>query len=243
MGKRINRKKENKNVLVAVLKNKRDLNLLLKENWYRIPIAHLPTRPFKYLAFYQPTIFGRQGKQIKYYAKVLNTQTKIRKDLLPSENEHPRASEQYLKIKVAKIKELAKPIKNIIPRRIYFGFITLNQLLKSKNILELYNIPPTEQIVERMLKRAGIKATSQYPTSVKGRRFCLDFAIFCPNKKIAIECDNKKAHRSPSQRLKDKIKDKTLRQAGWTVIRLKEDEIMSNLPSCLARIQKTIKKH
>ena len=66
--------KIDKIVLVGVLRDKRDLNILLKENWYRIPVAQAPRRRFDYLAFYQPLLFCHQGKRIRYYARVLNYQ-------------------------------------------------------------------------------------------------------------------------------------------------------------------------
>src|SRR3989344_2667020 len=137
-------KDNDKIVLVSVLKNKRDLDALMAEKWYRIPLAHSPARKFKYLAFYQPVSFGRRGKRILYYARVLNYQITKRKNLLPKETGHPRADNYYLKIHIGKIKKLPWPIKNIIPRRITFGFTTLSRLLKSKNILELYGVAPTE---------------------------------------------------------------------------------------------------
>lgn len=231
-----------KTVLVGVLKNKRDLDILLTKNWYRIPVAHLPTRRFKYLAFYQPAIFGREGKCIKYYARVLKRKIVKRVKLLPQEPTHSRAQDYYCRFTVAPIQELLQPIRNIIPRRIIFGFTTLNHLLKSKNILQLYHIAPTEQMIENGLKQACIKATSQYSLAINKKRFRLDFAVFCQNGKIAIECDNKKAHASRAQKKKDKIKNAVLKQAGWTVIRLPEKKIISDLAGCLARINKAIHK-
>jgi len=232
--------KENKIVLVGVLKNKRDLDILLHQNWYRIPAAHLPTRPFKYLAFYQPAIFGSQGKRIKYYARVLNKKVVKRIKLLSQEPHHPRAQDYYCRLTVGPIQELAQPIRNIIPRRIIFGFIDLSHLLKSKDILHLYGVAPIEQMVENGLKQVGIKTAPQYPLAINKKRFRLDFAVFCQNGKIAIECDNKKAHASRAQKQKDKIKNAALRQAGWTVIRLPEAKIISDLPGCLARVTKAI---
>lgn len=231
----------NKIVLVCVLKNKRDLDILLTEKWYRIPVKYAPTRQFKYLAFYQPALFGHQGKRIQYYARVLATKIVKRKKLLPNELNHPMADEDYLQIWVGKIKKLTQPIRNIIPRRISFGFTTLNRLLNSKNILQLYNVAPIEQIMEDGLRRAGIKAFAQYRIFGK-KRYCLDFAIFCKKGRIAIECDNKKAHSSPKQRQKDKIKDIFLKQHGWRVIRLSENEIVSDLKSCILRIKKEARK-
>ena len=234
--------KIDKIVLVGVLRDKRDLNILLKENWYRIPVAQAPRRRFDYLAFYQPLLFCHQGKRIRYYARVLNYQIIKRGDLLPDEPNHLRAHDYYLQLRVGKIKELPRPIRNIIPRRVSFGFTTLNRLLKSKNILQLYNIIPTEQIVKDGLSQAGIKAAAQYYVLSGKKRYCLDFAVFCKQGSIAIECDNKKAHSGLAQREKDKIKNAFLRRHGWIVIRLPEHDIVSDLEGCIVRIKKAIRK-
>lgn len=229
-------------VLVGVLKNKRDLNILLTENWYRIPLAHAPTRQFDYLAFYQPALFGRRGKCIRYYARVLNYQTLRRSDLLLDDLNHPRAHDYYSLIRVGKVKKLPRPIRNIIPRRVSFGFTTLNRLLKSKNILQLYNVAPTEETIEDGLRRAHIKAIAQHYVLSGKKRYCLDFAVFCKQGSIAIECDNKKAHSSLREREKDKAKNTFLRRHGWIVIRLPEHDIVSDLGGCIARIKKAVRK-
>ena len=234
--------KIDKIVLVGVLKDRRDLNILLAENWYRIPMRHAPKRKFDYLAFYQPTSFGRHGKRIQYYAPVLDYKVIKRSDLLPKELNHPRAKDYYLQIHVGKIEKLSQPIRNIIPRRISFGFTTLSHLLKSKDILQLYNVTPTEPMVEDGLKKAGMKAIPQYYVKGEQKRYFLDFAIFCQKGMIAIECDNKKAHSIPSQKKKDKIKDAFLRSYGWKVIRLPENEAVSDLSGCIKRIKKAVRK-
>jgi hypothetical protein len=234
--------KIDKIVLVGVLKDRRDFNILLTGKWYRIPVTHAPRRRFAYLAFYQPAPFGRQGKRIRYYTRVLNWRVIKRGDLLPDEPSHPRARDYYLQVRVGKIKKLPRPIRNIIPRRISFGFTTLNHLLKSKDILQLYNITPTEPMVGDGLEEAGIRAIPQYYVKGKQKRYFLDFAIFCQKGMIAIECDNKKAHSNLGQLKKDKIKDNFLRRQGWTVIRLSEDNIVSNLPGCIKKIKKAVRK-
>ena len=229
-------------VLVGVLRNKRDLNVLLTKNWYRIPVAHAPTRQFNYLALYQPALFGLQGKCIRYYARVLNYQTKRRTDLLPDEPNHPRAHDYYLRVRVGKVKKLSRPIRNIIPRRVSFGFTALNHLLKSKSVLQLYNVAPTERIMEDGMRRAGIKAIAQHYVLGGKKRYCLDFAVFCRQGSIAIECDNKKAHSGPRQREKDKAKNAFLGRRGWIVIRLPEHDIVSDLDNCIVRIKKAVRK-
>ena len=232
----------NKIVLVGVLKDKRDLNILLTQNWYRIPVAQAPARQFQYLAFYQPAIFGRAGKRIRYYARVLTYQSVIRSDLLRDESNHPRARDYYFQLRVGKIRKLSRPIRNIMPRRISFGFTTLDRLLKSKNILQVYDVVPTEQIVGDGLEQAGINAIPQYYVLGGKKRYCLDFAVLCKSGSIAIECDNKKAHAGSRERQKDKIKNTYLRRRGWTVIRLVEHDIVSDLEGCIQRVKKATRK-
>ena len=241
------RKAASKNdvVLVGVLKNKRDLSLLFKEHWYRMPVVYAPVKRFQYVAFYQPVAFGLAGKQIRYYAKVMDMDVKKRRELLPSEVGHPRASDDYQKVKVGIIRKLARPIKNFLPRRVSFGFTTLVKLLTAKSILQIYEVADTEGIMQNVLRHAKIKAKPQYRVlyGKKGsrKRYCLDFAVFCKRGQIAIECDNKKAHASSAQKQHDREKDAYLRRHHWTVIRLSESEILHNLPACLKLISHHIR--
>lgn len=234
--------KIDKIVLVAVIKNRRDLNILLTKNWYRIPAAYATNRQFDYLAFYEPALFGEEGKCIQYYARVLNHQTTKRRELLPDELNHPRVNNDYLLLQLDKIKKLPCPIRNIRPRRVSFAFTTLNHLLESKTVLQLYKVAPTEEIMEAGLRRAGLKTISQHYVLAGKKRYCLDFAVFCKQGAIAIECDNKKAHSGAAQRKKDEIKNAALRRSGWTVIRFREEDIISDLKGCLVRIKKATQK-
>ena len=225
-------------VLVGVLKSKKDLHIVLNKKWYRIPYFYLPKRKFQYVAFYQPAVFGNRGKRIEYYARARGEKILKRIDLLPEENDHPWAHEDYVKISLGAIQKLPKPIKNVIPRRVVFGFTSLEALLSSKDMLELYGIPKIEKIVETQLKRSGIKTVREYTVSRGGTRCRIDIAIFCKNGKIAVECDNIKSHSSKNQIMKDMKKDAFLRHLGWRVMRLKEKDIIERLNWCVFRIKK-----
>ena len=161
-------------------------------------------------------------------------------ELLPAETAHPRAREPYLKITFSEITKLPRAIRNIIPRRICFGFTDLPTLRSARDILELYGVPAIEQIVQKRLARLGTRTVAELPVAVNGKRFRIDLAIVSPTRKIAIECDNTKAHGIRSQILKDKIKDDLLRRAGWHVIRLKEKDIIENLDACVSWIARLI---
>lgn len=228
-------------VLVGVLKNRRDRDLLLREHWYRIPVAYAPKQRFRYLAFYQPAAFGRGGKSIWSYARVLHARARKRRVLLPREPKHPKAGEKYWQIRVGRIHVLDHPIRNVLPRRVSFGFTTLRRLLTAKNLLQLYNVPPTEEIVGRELARQGIPAVPQHTVSDGHRRYRLDFAVVCQHGSIAIECDNTKAHAGRQQQKQDRAKDAVLQHHGWTVLRFAERDITSNTIRCIQRVQETVK--
>ncbi len=227
-------------VLVGVLKQKRDLALLLSEQWYRMPLSHAPVQRFDYLAFYQPAAFGKRAKQIEYYAAVAKRQILRRAQLLPREVSHPKAREPYVRVYVSAVIKLARPIINQAPRRVVFGFTTLGKLLTARNMLQLYDIVPTEDLMKQALVSAGIQAQPQHWVSMAGKRYRLDFAIQCKRGKIAIECDNTKAHSSAAQLEKDREKNTNLKRHGWTMIRLAEKSILADLPGCMVRIRRAI---
>ncbi|MDO8598665.1 MAG: hypothetical protein Q7S02_00995 [bacterium] len=224
-------------VLVGVLKQPRDLEILRRERWYRVPVVRAPKRAYAYLAFYQPATFGIRGKCIRYYARVLERGIVSRRRLLPDELDHPRARERYYQIRIGSIQTLRHPIRNIIPRRVTFGFTTLDRLRSARDMLQLYQVTPIEQMVEDGLRRAGIHAIAQRVVVSGTRRCRLDFAVPCRSGAIAIECDNATSHRSPIHRARDRRKDAFLRQLGWTVVRLTERDIVADLPHCIARVR------
>ncbi|OGZ08213.1 MAG: hypothetical protein A3D65_02550 [Candidatus Lloydbacteria bacterium RIFCSPHIGHO2_02_FULL_50_13] len=230
----------NATVLVGVLKQKSDLRILLRGRWYRVPAAFFPKRRFAHIAFYQPAVFGIAGKCVRYYAHVRKIEKAKRIALLPKETDHPRAGDDYFKILFREIKKLPHPIKNIIPRRVSFGFTSLKKLLSAKDILELYGVPKTEQIIGSELKRRGIETVVEHTVSAEGRRYRIDIAVFCRNGRIAIECDNEKAHSGKAQKGRDKAKDAVLKRHGWHVIRLIEKHIIGQLDSCARRIEMTV---
>ncbi|MBI5138640.1 MAG: DUF559 domain-containing protein [Candidatus Vogelbacteria bacterium] len=228
-----------KNVLVAVLKDERDFNLLFCEYWYRIPQIYLPKRKFTHIAFYQPAIFGKDGKCVRFYGRIADKEMRTRLELLPNEPNHPRANDSYCKFTFEKIVELRHSVRNIIPRRVSFGFTDIASLRRANDILELYHVPKTEQIVADTLKSRGIPVRTELTVidPKSKRRVRVDLAIECTNGDIAIECDNDKAHKGKLQQKRDGAKDMLLDQLGWHVMRLKEHDILNGLESVITQIQ------
>lgn len=232
----------NKVVLVGVVNRKKDLKIILNEKWYRIPVKYAPKKKAKFLAIYQTKIFGEEGKAINYYADIKSWSIFPRKELLPDEKEHPKAEQLYYKIQLGPIKKLPKRIKNTSRRRISFGFTTIEKLLKSKEVSQLFDIPPIELIMGKILKKNNIKAIKEYLFAKNRKRYFLDFAIFCKKGKIDLECDNEKWHSLSIQRKKDKERDVYLKKCGWIVLRFPGKEIITNPANCVKTLKKTINK-
>ncbi|MDP3974818.1 MAG: DUF559 domain-containing protein [Candidatus Jorgensenbacteria bacterium] len=230
-------------VLVGILKRKRDRAILFRDHWYHIPVGKAPRRAFRYLAFYEPARFGVAGKCIHFYARAVRRRMRKRKELFPDEAGHPHANERYWRVQVGRIHELSRPIKNVPPRRVSFGFTTLSRLRAARTILELYWVYPSEAVVSRALARERITAIPQYRISGGGKRYCLDFAIPCRRGAVAIECDNRKAHAGVRVHRRDRAKDIFLRRRGWVVIRLSERAIISDIGDCMMRVWRAVRAH
>jgi very-short-patch-repair endonuclease len=232
---------EDKNVLVGVIKTKADLDILLKSHWYRVPADFLPKQKFTYVAFYQPVAFGAGGRRIEYYGRVTAKRIRKRLQLLPNEKDHPRAKNDYFKIEFKRLTKLKHPVRNVIPRRLSFGFTSLKTLRCAKNILSLFGVPPTEDIVKRQLCRAGINSQREVTVSKNGRICRIDLAVISKKVKVAIECDNDKAHNNRAQKIKDRKKDSFLRRQGWRVVRLKERNIIESPANCVKLVKKALR--
>jgi very-short-patch-repair endonuclease len=222
-------------VLIGVIKNKRDLKILLKEKWYRIPLKYAPKREYDVLAFYQPASFRTEGKRIEYYGIVRSKRIVKRKTLI---DDGIRSTEKYYKITFSRIVKLKAPIINKNKMRVSFKFTNFEKLYESKNIGDLFDISDIEGKIESVLKDMGIEYKREFVVKTKnGKGYRLDFALFTGNKKIDIECDGEKWHSLKAQRIIDKKRDAELKKTGWTILRLKEKEIVNNIDLCIKKIR------
>ena len=227
-------------VLVGVVNREKDLEIIFKEHWYRIPLRYAPKRKPDYFAFYQTKIFGKRGRCINYYASIKSSSLLLRGRLLPEEKGHPRAKKLYYKFSLGPVRTTQR-IENKTRRRVSFGFTTLGKLKRAREISELFEIIPLEEIMRKALKQKGIKAFPEYCLMEKGRlKYRLDFAIFSPHGKIDVECDDEKWHGHPRQQAKDKERNAWLKRRGWKVVRFSGEEIRNNLKGCFVYLQKVI---
>ncbi len=125
-------------ILVAVMKELRDLEIARLLGWYRIPLRFAPkVVAVDYLAFYQTGVFGEEKWRIQYLAPVRGHELITRAELLQDEPEHPRAKEEYYKIQIGPLINLPQPILAKKWRRVTFLYTTGEYLLSARTVNDL----------------------------------------------------------------------------------------------------------
>jgi len=91
---------------------------------------------------------------------------------------------------------------------------------------------PIESRLYQALKNRGEYVRTQVPCG----RYRIDIAL--PMHHIAIECDGKAYHSTPTQKAHDKRKNAYLRANGWKVLRFTGKRIYKDLNGIITRIEK-----
>ena len=126
-------------VLVAVVTRPCDLAKAREEGWYRIPLARAPRAlAAEYLAFYQTAAFGDERWAVRYLAAVRAVGVARRAALLPEEAGHPRAAERYYRFALGPLRALPQPVPSRRLRRVTFIPTTFGQLLRARDVAELW---------------------------------------------------------------------------------------------------------
>jgi len=232
---------EDKKVLVAVINNLKDFKIAREEHWYRIPVKTAPKRwKADFIAFYQTKVFEKEKWAINYYAEIKGFEKLKRMELLPQEKDHPRALEDYYKIKLGELKPLPQPIISRRLRRITFISTSLSRLKKAEEINDLFMESPLEEKLWYELKKKKIEAERQYLIGERKVRYYLDFAIFCQKGKIDVECNGDFWHSQKNLIFKDNQRNNYLAGSGWSVLRFGSKEINQKLQLCLGVIKETV---
>jgi len=147
-------------VLVAIINNQQDFTIARDEHWYRIPARRAPTRAINapVLAFYQTRVFGEEAWGINYWAEAREWETVKRVELLPKEASHPRAQEEYYRIRLGELRPLPQPVVSQKWRRITFIVTTWERLMRAREVQELLHGDIWEERLYRALRKMGVVA-------------------------------------------------------------------------------------
>ena len=243
-------------VLVAIMNQPADFLILQQQGWYRIPVSTkmLPeiirNRSVRYLAIYQTKKFKQGGCTIEWYGEVANITIAPRAALFPHESQrHPKANRMYYKIQVVNLRRLPRPIVSHRPRRILFIPTTEEKFfgaarLEIPEINHLFNDSPLENLLYQRLLDARIFAERQYEHQQRGRRYRLDFAVFCKHKNLNIECDGMTYHYATTeQKLADNERNNHLTSDKWSVLRYPTRQLTNEMDSVMGEIKRTVDEY
>ncbi|MCX7877446.1 MAG: endonuclease domain-containing protein, partial [Ignavibacteria bacterium] len=228
--------------LICLVKDRNDFSILKDQLWYRIPIEkfRFKIKEFENLAFYLPSGYGEESYTIRYYGKITRISTVMRKNLFPSEPQNPKSVRKYYKILIDQIKELRNPIHSRLPRKIVFIPTTLKKLFLASEINDIFHTSPLEDKLWEEFKHNGIVAERQFSVNAERKHYMLDFALFCRNSYIDVECNGDKWHITKSKTILDNKRDNSLAKMGWRVLRFSTQQL-ENIKECCKLIKQTIK--
>lgn len=231
-------------VLVAVMNNRKDFLLAQDAHWYRIPVKSAPRCiNAQRIAFYQTLKFGSEGLAIHWWAEVIRRVRVKRRDLFPEEADHPRADEEYWKLELGALQRLSEPIISHRPRRIIFIGTTWAKFQRAREINDLYHESPLEDDLWEQFKMERLTAERQYYEPVRKNYYALDFALFCVQGKIDVECDGDTWHTRPDRIPEDNARNNDLESQGWHVLRFNTHDIENEMPKCVRTVRDTLNRY
>ena len=195
-----------------------------------------------YLAFYLTKVFGDQKWSISHWAEIKERRIVKRLELLSDEYNHPRAQDLYYKVEIGELNRLPNPIISKRGRRIAFITTTLRKFRSSKELNDLFNESPLEDKLWHEFKKNKIDAERQYYVTGEKENYYLDFAIFCENGSIDVECDGDTWHSQPDAIVRDNVRNNLLTSQGWSVLRFSSKDISENMTDCLNRVKDTVNR-
>jgi very-short-patch-repair endonuclease len=231
-------------VLVAILPTRADFEILQQQGWYRIPADKaLKSWPPRWLAFYQPQVFGPEAFAVNYYGRVRDIRLVKRRDLFPELPHDPKADRDYFQIRLEGLELLPRPILSARWRRVVFIPTTWPKFVRAEEINDLYDESPLEDDLWAELKALQIKAERQWLEQVETAYYFLDFAIFCERGRIDVETDGDTYHTQPERAASDYRRQNHLTSTGWKVLRFNGQQIREGMSSdCVPLVVKTISR-
>lgn len=228
--------------LIAILKEKSDLSILQEQGWYRIPVKNAPKEwPPKWIGFYQPKNFGEDAYRIRYFGQIERISLAKRQDIFPNEIISDISNREYFILKLKNLEELGDPIPSFRPRRLVFIPTSWQKFCQAKQINDLFNTSPLEDLIWEELTKLPIDAERQWCVGINRLNYFLDFAIFCKNGRLNVETDGDFYHINPIKAPLDNARDNALQISGWTVLRYSTRQIKEGLQTeCLRGIEASI---
>ncbi len=241
-------KKEKNTVLVALINNREDYDRMQNECWYRIPVDSAPPiireGAARIIAFYPTAKLKEEKWKIRFYGLIKDITEVSRKELFP--DEAPGSSKihkRYFRIELEALRELPQPIVSRRGHRINFLPTSERKFFNYTDVNFLFNGSRLEEKVFAMLNEGNIPAEREWVETVYKNTYILDFAIFCKDRKIDVECDGDFWHDKPDRVHYDKNRNNELESHGWSVLRFTQERIEKEPEKVINILYDTINRY
>lgn len=225
-------------VLVSVINDPEDLLRVQTQHWYRIPLAHAPSRiGADFLAFYQTGAFPPDERwAIRWLAPVRGYHLATRLELIPDEPDHPRAHERYHQVMLGDLALLPHPVPSQRLRRITFIRTTLGRLLEAREINDLWIRTPAQERLWQALQEAGLADQVEHEYRlVDDLPYTADFAVFSESERVALLVVD--SQKDLDDCIRERVGlDYSLARGGWRAIFVDASDFGSVM-SCLTALQ------
>lgn len=231
-------------MLVGIVTTKADRDLFHSEGWYRVPQEHWPHKDPNWkpswVAIFE-SVQASEGQQcIRYYGRVKEIRSRTGAELFPGVPRGGREHRKYWQIVVDEALERSEPILFHRNRRNPFILSTLERFERARSASELMVGSHLEELLWDRLRGEQIPVEREWPVDVGGKRYWLDFALFCRERDIDVEVDGDSYHIKPERAAYDNERNNRLTSEGWGVLRFSTAEIEHGMSQVMARIRATI---
>jgi very-short-patch-repair endonuclease len=238
-------------VLIAIMNDKKDWAILHDQLWYRIPEDKAPNivkmNELKILAFYHTSKFNDDLKwKILKYGVVKSIEIVSRQDLFPDEpaDISNKAERRYYKIQLEKLETFDEPIVSARGHRLTFVTTSSQRFMQYKELNYLFNSSKLEDDLFKHFLQHNISAERQWWIHAPNKKnYFLDFAIFCKDRNINVECDGNAYHNEPDQVHYDKTRNNDLESMGWSVLRYTTKHLTELKAESMKNLYATIKQN
>lgn len=241
--------KEKSTVLIAYMPNPQDWLIATDALWYRVPKDKAPKiikeQTVEYIGFYFPSSFGHAMKwKVTHYGKVQSITEVIRKELFPNEPVNAKSATLYYKITFDSLVQLPKPFQSRRGHRVVFVSTTKEKFFSGGTDFNLlFQSSSYEKEMENIMDAMAIEYEREWREYVNSQKFYyLDFAVWCKNGAIDIECDGDAFHMDKDRVHYDKTRNNELESYGWSVLRFTSKHFSEDTAHIEKTIYKTIKE-
>jgi very-short-patch-repair endonuclease len=139
---------------------------------------------------------------------------------------------------IGPLQRLPRPVPSRALRCIAFTATTLQRLVASQEMNDLWQRDDPQQRLWLALHEAGLLVEYCYQVGHPDGDVVVDFALFCRDGRIAVLCNDADDEGALRER---RPADYELTTGGWTVLRFSQQELEAELTRCAGGIIATVR--